>query len=68
VPSAGLQCADEGLAIDRYQSEMLTISLRPLEIVEQRPVNVASDVDSFAEAPFDLGNTRIEPGDATRIV
>src|SRR6266576_2932676 len=37
-------------AIHSHQAEFRTIAFQPFEIVEQRPVNVASDVDPIRDA------------------
>src|SRR5579859_3489273 len=49
---AGLHSALLGLAVYRYQPELGNVAVDPLEVVEQRPVNVATNIDPVIDATF----------------
>src|SRR3569623_899014 len=67
VSRTRLQPAREAGPVDGDEAEMLAIALRPFEIVEQRPVDVAEHVDPLIEAAFDLGDAGTDPGYAAAV-
>ena len=56
--------ARERLAVDRDQAEGGGISERPLEIVQERPVQVAAHVNAFGAAVQHLAQSGIDVRDA----
>src|SRR6266516_900579 len=50
----------ERLAVDGHESERGRVAERPLEVVEQRPVEVAAHVDALGEARQDLTHGRVD--------
>src|SRR3569623_507283 len=65
---AGLGRALEGLEVHRHQAEVLAVAGGPLEIVEQRPVEVAVDLDAFVHALAHAVERLGDEGDAAAVV
>src|SRR4051812_43578070 len=64
----GLGCADERLSVHGDQTELRPIAERPLEVVQQRPVEVAAHVDAVGEASPDAFECVAHVCDATLVV
>ena len=60
--------AGEGLPVHRDQAEGRRVAERPLEVVEQRPVEVRAHVDPFGEARQDLAHRGVDVGDPLFVV
>ena len=69
VPArAVLRRALEGLEVDVDEPEALGVAERPLEVVQQRPHEVAAQVDAVGDRAVRGAEVRVEVVDADRIV
>src|ERR1700679_3804460 len=65
---AGLQGAFEGREVYADEPEMLVIAGGPLEIVEQRPVEIRVNGNTLVEAVGDARQRLVDEGDTARVV
>ena len=65
---ARLRHSLEGLVVDVDEPEALLVALRPFEVVEQRPDEVAGDRHAVGKCRVDRVEVALEVGDAARIV
>jgi hypothetical protein len=49
-----LGCAHLGFIIDVHDPEPLAVALGPLEVVQERPEEIAADVEPFGKSPVEL--------------
>src|SRR5438034_8349712 len=65
---AGLGRPCEGLPVHRNQAELRSVPERPLEVVEQGPIEIAAHVDAFVKAAEDLPQRRADVAGTLRVV
>ena len=69
VPSSGIfGRAAQGLVVDVNKAEALAVSVGPLEVVHERPMEISANVDFIADRPRQLDKISATEIDSLRIV
>ncbi len=68
MPGAGLGCALKGGAVDRDEPKCRGVAVGPLEVIDERPVEVPANVDPVIDGPVQGLERAVDVGNPAGVV